>query len=161
MKTKRHNATKRQNLVIGDLVRAHCSRVGDYAVYADGWDEQRILAEVNANNPDPDKVIHMASVQSMRKDLFGNVRKAREEKTMSVSQLLVQRVKDLENDVDRIELRLSKIDGHLTAFVERLNEQHKTIVEVIAWMEQLAKVRGYAPPPGRPQSTPPGLFDNA
>lgn len=81
---KRHAITKRQTAAIHTLMLSHIrtDEAANLAIYDDGWNDARVLAEVK--NPEPEKVISIHSVANFRHQVFGPVVRKREPKQLQL-----------------------------------------------------------------------------
>lgn len=138
---KRPKLLGKQRELIYRLMREHCSTETingtDYAVYEKDWSDARVAAEAQAINPLPERPIASSAVAKMRADVYGKVRDYRPPRPANGLLHDDSRLKELELQV-----------GQLRDLVHRLTEWSG---DIDTWVRQ----RGYRPPPGRPQSSPP------
>lgn len=82
---------------IGDLIRQHCKLIGKYAVYEDGWTDERITCEIGGT-------FTQSNVQGVRAQLIGPLRIARETKEA-----------DLRGRISALEERLTSLEDWATS----------------------------------------------
>lgn len=134
--TDRHELTRRQTVLVLDLMRAHCKRDGERALYDDGWSDQRVMEEAEALNPLPAKPIKLASVKGWRSDIFGLVRNFRPKDERQTKH-------------DTLEVQLEQLRRD---WRDEFNQVQHAVDAIVRFLQAS---RGYTPPPGRPQSRPP------
>jgi hypothetical protein len=133
MATTLRKVSSKQVIAIHSLMAQHCKTVDGFAVYEEGWDDARIMREITANNPEPDRPISDTSVTRLRVENFGRFKRQMIDDVNTT--LLMARIDQLEADYrDLLDwtLRVAKF----------LQEKFPTQRE------------RYTPPIGRPQSAP-------
>lgn len=147
----RPKLVQKQVVAISKILEAHCSTGADgIAVYENGWDDERVTIEAQRINPVPDHPLNAGAVANLRKNTMGRVRKAYE---APVAQTGNEEAADLKRRLDLVE----KVHARM---VTRWGETRAWIVAMDAWakkVEEMMARRGYTPPAGRPQSTPPDV----
>lgn len=123
---KKSTMTHVQTIALHALMSQHCQKGDDgYARYEEGWDDDRILAEINKTNP-TDRPYSKPSVTNLRLAMFGKVR--------------VPPVAGVADQLAKLQAEVASMQERLTALEQ--------------WAGARTKQR-YMAPPGRPQATPP------
>jgi len=126
-----------QVIAINRIMEAHCKSADGMAIYEAGWGDERVTTEAEAVNPAKDKPISLGAVQAMRRNLFGRVINKSNNANSAA--------------VETLEARVAALEGE----VEEIAAWGRAIIERTHHLYEWARRRGYEPPPGRPQSTPP------
>ena len=85
------------------ILARHCRKVGETAVYEDGWDDERVARVVQA-----DAGIHHCRpghIAGLRKQMYGNLQPP----TTAGMAALVRRIENLEARVEHLYNRLSSL----------------------------------------------------
>lgn len=90
----RKSLTRVQEFKLGDMIRAHCKRIDDYAVYEEGWTDERCQQEMGG----PEQC-SINSVQNIRRELVGDLRQQRLNSSKGKIEDLEKRVTELEKQV--------------------------------------------------------------
>lgn len=145
----RPKMVQRQTVAVSKILEAHCTRGDDgLANYEIGWDDDRVTAEAQIINPVPEHPINPGAVRGLRKNLMGLIRKPFPKKEAPV----------LAADDGEIP-RLKFLAETLLTRMQRVEDEWSEVKTWLAQWEEVMRRRGYAPPPGRPQSTPPDLLE--
>jgi hypothetical protein len=124
--------SSKQVIAIHTLMAQHCKTVDGYAVYEEGWDDARILREISASNPEPDRAISNTSVSRLRVENFGRFKKQLDDVGTAAIMARIDQVEADYRDLLDWTLRVAKF----------LQEKFP------------AQRERYTPPIGRPQSAP-------
>ena len=89
-KSDRRKMTVRERHKLAVLLHNHCSSVDGYAVYEDGWDDQRIAAELS---------LPVAMIYYARRGIFGKFRPVSTKEKKS----------DLDTRVTKLEAQVEKL----------------------------------------------------
>jgi hypothetical protein len=120
---------RRQMLAVQKLMELHCIEgPGHVALYADGWDDERVHREVQAVNPLPEHAITLGQVEAHRRDVFGNLRKPPPEATQEA------RSKAMET----LAARVSKLEAANEALAERTAKLEKRVSDAERMLFNLA-----------------------
>jgi hypothetical protein len=145
----------KQRSIIYRLLDAHChsETIDDkiYANYEEDWSDTRVAREAQDINPIPERPIATSAVARMRAEAYGLVRDYRPPRERSADpnhELLLVAIEAVakrhDADLEKLNARVAHLEEHVTHLTEQL-----------ANIDAFVRLRGYRPPPGRPQSSPP------
>jgi len=89
-KPKRTVPNSLQIVAANEILKNVCILIDGHAVYEDGWSDARVMNEINTRFPN--HPLSLTSVQKLRRDFVGEVRKPRNDSHVA----LVQRLERLE-----------------------------------------------------------------
>jgi len=143
-----HNKLSQVQFVTAlDILRAHCTKGDDgYVKYEPGWTDERVHEQFTKDNPEPTRLINCETISNMRLRLMGRERSAPGQAKADVFTALRAEVETLKAQVQALRFDVNLLHTKQ----ERLLAWSNTVVD---FMQR----RGYTPPPGRPQSTPPDV----
>ena len=78
---------------IGDLIRLHCKRVGDYAIYDDGWSDQEVLKQVGGT-------FVLNNVENIRRQIVGPLRISKMKKADLDLEERIAKLEKIANDLE-------------------------------------------------------------
>lgn len=115
MDGKRTKVNLREKAAIFALLAEYCKRDGEYANYDEGWDDDRIAAEVAKNYPH----VNTGHVQYIRLHVYGKTRDPRGGPSNSAVEKQIDEIADMLKNVETILLNHSQVLSKLAEWASR------------------------------------------
>ena len=97
----KNTMNQNETVELGIIIKQHCHNIDGYAVYDQGWDDDKIVAEANKtiNGRRDGFVFVRSNVDGLRRSTIGNFPPVRQ-----ANPVMKNRMTDLEHRVNRLEM---------------------------------------------------------
>lgn len=100
------------------LIKAHCERTADGAVYEEGWSDQRIFDErLQAGG-----VLKITNVTSLRERACGPLVKKMPITELTLLEQRIKKLEDCNDNVHRHEAKISQLETQVESHRERIRD---------------------------------------
>ena len=90
---KTRKMTYAETFYVGDILRLHCKRVGDYAVYDDGWDDEAVLKAAGGT-------FTKTNISALRQQIVGPLRIVKPRKIDLDTEARLVKLEKIINDLE-------------------------------------------------------------
>lgn len=141
-KLQRDRASARELNEVFNLLKEHCRREGDNAVYEEGWSDQRIADEVGVSKFTVDK-IRQRETDREGKLIWGSLLPPRRKAASGLEDLWLEQAKQTEELAAKVAKLTDQLDLHHRA-ISRMSNELQTLKH---------ELNGFPQPPTRPVPT--------